>query len=53
MYPSNNHAKGPHIIELKLSTIDFIERRVALFFFSIDLLVMVSSIGRIKSSIKL
>jgi hypothetical protein len=41
------------MIELRLSTIDFIESNVDLFFLSKVLLVIVSSIGKMKSSMKL
>lgn len=53
MYPNNIPARGHQIIELILSTIDFIESKVDLFFLSNVLFVIVSSIGKIKSSIKL
>lgn len=53
IYHNNIPARGHPMIELRLSTIDFIESNVDLFVLSKVLLVIVSSIGKIKSSIKL
>ena len=53
IYHNSIPASGHQIIELRLSTIDLIESNVDLFFLSKNLLVIVSSIGNIKSSTKL
>ena len=53
MYHSNSPTKGHHITQAKFSTIDFTDRIVDLLDFSAILFVVVASIGKMKSSIKL
>ena len=53
MYHNNTQANGHQTMHAKFSTIDLVDNIVDLWDFSATLFVIVSSIGKIKSSMKL